>query len=932
MRFPALAAAGLAAAAVVAPSSASTPTEGPGAPPAPALTRDPASGIAEAVLPNGLKVLVLERPGIPVVSHQVWYRVGSVDEKPGETGLAHYLEHVMFKGTKQIRKGQIDLVTFRGGGANNATTWNDFTRYYFNFEASRWRLALEIESDRMRNCAFEPPEFEMERGAVMNEMLAGHDSPGGRLDEEVDAAGYAVHPYHHPTIGWQQEVESVPRSRVIDFYDRHYMPNNATLVVVGDVKAEEVVAAAAAAFADVRPGTLPPPVAEVEPPQRGEKRLVIVEDTETPKVMVAWHTCRVGDDEDYAFDVASTVLGGGKSSRLYRRLVETDRSCTDVSVFNESRKFPGRFKAWAEGQESADPRAIEAAILDEVARFAVEGPSERELEKAKNNILAHDVYARETADGMAERIGYLETVRSWRIFGEYPDRIRKVTAAEVRAAAARWLTARNRTVGWSIAPALSGLATPAAKAPTVEEARAATAAAPPPLDPAAARKPEVPAEPGVSATFRGGRTRALDLAIPAGNAGRVRIEPQVHRLENGMTVLLLPRPGLPVLAFSLYVDAGQLREAKPGLAYIVGDLLDEGAGDRSSAEIAETLDFLGAALGTGPSGARARCLSKDADQVLGLLADVVMRPRFEPAELEKVRAAVLSEIAAEEDDPTTQARKGFLKEVYGAHPWGRLPRGDRESVAAITRDDVLAHWKAFHAPASAILAVTGDFEAGAMLSRVKQRFGAWAGGGPRVPPLPALAAATKPVAKTIRLPDKQQCNLFVGNLGLRRKDPDYIPVLVMDHVLGTGPGFTDRLSKDLRDGQGLAYTVYARCAASAGEEPGTFTAFIGCSPADLPRAREGIFGHLRRIREEPVTEEELRDAQSYLTGSQVFRYETTEQLAGILVDLHRFGLGFDYPERFPALVNAVTREDVQRVARKYVLPDVAVTVVSGPVP
>ncbi|MHC4821842.1 MAG: M16 family metallopeptidase, partial [Planctomycetota bacterium] len=233
------------------------------------INRDDKSGIAEAVLPNGLKILVLERPGIPVVSHQIWYRVGSVDERPGETGLAHYLEHVLFKGTNQIKKGEIDLITFRGGGSNNASTWNDFTAYYFNFESSRWKLALEIESDRMRNCTFVPKEFEAERGAVMNEMHAGHDSPGGRLDEQVDAAGYVVHPYHHPTIGWQQEVESVPRSRVIEFYDRYYMPNNATLVVVGDVKADDVVAAAAEAFSDVARGPEPPKVTEVEPVQRG---------------------------------------------------------------------------------------------------------------------------------------------------------------------------------------------------------------------------------------------------------------------------------------------------------------------------------------------------------------------------------------------------------------------------------------------------------------------------------------------------------------------------------------------------------------------------------------------------------------------------------------------------------------------------------------
>ncbi|NUN53783.1 MAG: insulinase family protein, partial [Planctomycetaceae bacterium] len=401
----------------------SAPARDGAAPPPPAIARDPRTGICEALLPNGLRILVVEKPGVPVVAHQIWYRVGAVDERPGETGLAHYLEHVLFKGTKSIPKGGIDLLTFRAGGANNASTWSDFTNYWFNFEASRWRLALEVEADRMRNCTFVPSEFEAERGAVLNEMHAAHDSPGGRLDEEVDAAGYVFHPYHHPVIGWQQEVESVPRSTVISFYDRHYMPNNAVLVVAGAVKAEEVVAAAAEAFRDVAPGPLPPPVSEIEPPQRGEKRVIVEEETDTPRVMAAWHTCRVGEPDDPVLDVLSSILGGGKSSRLHVRLVERDRTCTGVSSWNETRKYPGRFKVWAEGQQGADPRAVEAALLEEVARLAAEGPSEREVEKARNNLLARDLFSRETASGTAERVGMMECSTGWRALAEWPAQV-----------------------------------------------------------------------------------------------------------------------------------------------------------------------------------------------------------------------------------------------------------------------------------------------------------------------------------------------------------------------------------------------------------------------------------------------------------------------------------------------------------------------------
>jgi zinc protease len=921
MRLSKIAAAGLAAAGV---SGALAAPEEPKTPP-PSLARDAKSGVCEATLPNGLKVLVLEKPGVPVVATQVWYRVGAVDERPGETGLAHYLEHVLFKGTKQIRKGDIDLLTFRGGGANNASTWTDYTNYWFNFDASRWRLALEIEADRMRNCTFVPKEFEAERGAVLNEMHAAHDAPGGRLDEEVDAAGYVLHPYHHPVIGWQQEVESVPRSTVISFYDRHYMPNNATLVVVGAVKAEEVVAAAAEAFRDVRPGPLPPPVAEVEPPQRGEKRLVLVEDTDTPRLMAAWHTCRVGDDDDYVLDVASSILGGGKSARLFQRLVEKDRTCTDVSVWNETRKYPGRFKVWCEGQQGADPRAIEAALHEEIARFAAEGPTPREMEKARNNLLARDVFSRETASGTAERIGSMESSRSWRIFSDWPDRIRAVTAEQVKRAAGRYLVPANRTVGWSIPADQAPLAVPR----TSPDAPPPAAGPPPEEAPAMARKADPPAEPDAAPSFRGGLERPIDLSIPKGPAGAVRLAPRVEKLPNGLTVLLQRHGSLPAVSFHLHVAAGQLQEAKPGLATLTGDLLDEGAGERTAEQIADQVDFLGASLHTGATGAQARCLAKDADAVLDLLADVVLRPRFEPTDVEKCRQSQMSEIAAQDDNPSAVGRKAFMKAIYGAHPYGRPALGDGESVKALSREDVAAHHRRWFVPDRAILAVAGDFDPDAVLAAAKKRFGEWKAGDGAKAAVPAPAPLDKGVRIDVPMPGKTQSNVFIGNLAIRRNDPDYAALLVLDYVLGTGPGFSDRLSKDLRDEQGLAYTVRGNATASAGEEPGTFTAFIACLGDDLPKGLGGILGHLRRIREEPVTDQELADSKGYLVGSQVFKYETSEQVASSLVDLQRFGLGFDYPERFPAMIEAVTKEDVLRVARKHIRPDAAAVVVSG---
>ena len=409
----------------------------------------------------------------------------------------------------------------------------------------------------------------------------------------------------------------------------------------------------------------------------------------------------------------------------------------------------------------------------------------------------------------------------------------------------------------------------------------------------------------------------------------MRIAPRVETLPNGLTVLMQRHGSLPVVSFDLHVPAGQLVEAKPGLAHLAGDLLDEGAGERSAEQIADALDFLGATFGTGATGVRARCLVKDADAVLDLLADVVLRPRLEASEVEKCRRTHLSEIAAEDDNPAVVGRKAFLRAIYGDHPSGRLPSGDAASVGAITREEIVAHHRRWFVPDRAVLAVAGDFDPDAMLAAVRMRFEGWKPAGEARPALPGV----KPLEKTVRIDlpmeGKNQSNVYIGNVAIRRTDPDYAALLVMDHVLGTAPGFSDRLSRDLRDGQGLAYTVYGNATRSAGEEPGQFTAFIACLGDDLSKGIDGILGHVRRIREEPVADGELADAKSYLIGSQVFRYETSEQLAGALVELQRFGLGFDYPARFPGMVAAVTKEDVLRVAKRHLHPDNCAIVVSG---
>ncbi|HEU5239822.1 MAG TPA: pitrilysin family protein, partial [Pyrinomonadaceae bacterium] len=317
--------------------------------------------VRRTVLSNGLIVLTKEAHTSPIVTSMIWYRVGSRNEELGHTGKSHFLEHMLFKGTERFKKGEIDLLTLKNGGGNNAFTSHDFTAYYFNFASDRWDIALEIEADRMVNCAFEPEEFEAEKKVVIEELKTGLDSPWGLLLQEQEASAFKVHPYRNPIVGWLQDVERASVEQQQAYYRRYYHPNNAILALVGDFDTDDVLRKVDRAFGSIPAGPAPPPMLLEEPPQRGERRLVVRWRSKVPRLAIAFHAPQIAVGDSYALQVLAVVLAEGKASRLYQRMVEREQSVTFVTAEYGESKDPTLFhiRAEARGEHSID--AVEAS-------------------------------------------------------------------------------------------------------------------------------------------------------------------------------------------------------------------------------------------------------------------------------------------------------------------------------------------------------------------------------------------------------------------------------------------------------------------------------------------------------------------------------------------------------------------------------------------
>jgi len=418
--------------------------------PAPVTASGHSGEVLEATLDNGLRVLVLEDHRSPIVSVQVWYKVGSRNERPGATGLAHFLEHMMFKGTPTHGKGEFARLVERNGGQDNAFTAQDMTSYFVNIAADKVDLVLRLEADRMRHLLLDPKEIDSERQVVMEERRTRiEDDPDGLLSEELNAVAFKAHPYRWPIIGWMEEINRINPPELRAFYDTYYVPNNAILAVVGDVKASDVLARIREVFGGIPRGPAPPAVTAVEPPQIGERRVIVRKaGAQLPIVSMAYHVPNHASPDAPALELLSTILSEGRASRLYRKLVYEKRMALGAGGdYSYASVDPNLFWFYATPLPGHTVEALERALLDEIEVLKSEPVPDEELARAKNQIEASFVWRQDSVHSRASGLVRFEMLGSWRLLDRFVPMIRAVTAADIQRVARAYFPSDRKNVG-----------------------------------------------------------------------------------------------------------------------------------------------------------------------------------------------------------------------------------------------------------------------------------------------------------------------------------------------------------------------------------------------------------------------------------------------------------------------------------------------------
>ena len=951
-------------------------------------------GVREYRLANGMKLLLVENRVAPVATVCVLYRVGSRNEAVGYTGSTHLLEHMMFKGTPSFNKErntQIAATLQKIGADFNATTWYDRTNYYETVPSDRVELALRLEADRMRNSFIADADRQAEMTVVRNELERGQNEPILVLDEAVYAAAFREHPYHHPTIGWRADVENVPTARLKTFYDTFYHPNNATLILVGDFDRAELVALVMKYFGPLRETAEPiPEVYTDEPPQQGERRLVVRRAGELALLQVAFRTpAALGQtsvlsnaqlaeraaappeqNDIYPLVVLSAALSNGVTSRLYQALVEAELA-VHVQTNADQFRDPGLFNVYVTVRPGVEPRRVEEVVLSELRRVGEEGLSAAEVEKAKRQIVAHVAYTRDGTFNVASQMSEAEAVADWRFYVGYAANISRVTPEDIRRVAQTYFQEDNRTVGHFI-PKQTDAATGghggngaggrgaggAALAPhgrkfyrDPEDASAAGggvdgASADPggalavgsdiAAEVARAReesgggaRPEAAGEQSPGA--RGPNSSGADDA-PARFASRVRRA----ELPNGATLLVLENRATPTVSVRGSLRAGSFFEPRdrPGLARLTAEMLERGTRRRTKLELAEDLESVGAEVdfSADPFAVRlgARSLAEDLPRLLDTVAEMLREPSFPADELEKLKQQTVAVVQEQQASTGYRAYERLTQLVFDESNPFHQPPGERliKSINSITVEDVRRFYEQRYGGRSLILSVVGDVDAGRVGRRFRELFGGFEGPeGVRVEVEdPAPQEGAR--RELVVLKEKASVDVLLGSAApLRRDSADFYAAMLANSALGEST-LSSRLGLQVRDAEGLTYSIGSRFRAPS-LAAGPWYIAVTVNPQNVERAVASALRVLREYVEGGIRPDELEDEKSSAVGSFKVSLSTNAGLAEALWNSEFYGLGLDYVDRYPELVRAVTVEEVNAAIRKYFRPDYLTVVIAG---
>ena len=867
-------------------------------------------------LKNGLEVILSENHRLPLVAVDLWYHVGPANERAGRTGFAHLFEHMMFEGSQHVGPKMHDQY-LEGAGASdiNGTTDFDRTNYFETLPSNQLELALWLESDRMGYLygKLNQERLANQRDVVRNERRQStENTPYGLVEEALYHQLFPKeHPYYADVIGSHQDIEAARIDDVRAFFRQYYTPNNASLTIVGDFDPAQAKAWVEKCFGSIPSGPPVPKITATTPPITAEKRLKVTDQVELPRVYMGWIMPSIFQPGDAESDLLAQILGGGKSSRLYKKLVYEKQIAQDVSVQNSNLLLGSVFELQATAKPGVKPEDLEKAINEELEKLRTDGPTQAELDRARNLIETHTISGLERLGGFG---GLADRLNQYNQFLHDPGylpkdlaRYDRATTADLKKIADEKLKSSARVVVYGLPGDRVVNDPPRAKEDSKPVAEKAVAGV-------------MPDEPWRANPPPAGPPSKLSLPIPAS-----------FKLANGLTVLLAEQHQLPIVSAHLVVlngsDANPID--KPGIASFTAQMLPEGTEHRSSNQLADDAAQIGTGIGESSvsdlSSVTIRTLKPNVDSALDLLSDVALHPKFEPAEIERVRKNRETDILQIQDDPTQLVIGVMLKAVYGAdHPYGYRAEGTIEANKLITRDDLVQMWQHGYAPGNSALVLSGDLTPDEARALAEKYFGGWKGTSERHLP-PAVSVKTTRSISIVDKPGAAQTFLFVAQLGVPRSTPDYVPIEVMNNILGGL--FSSRINNNLREEHGYTYGGFSFFMYRRG--PGLFAAGGGIRTDATAPATQELFKELERIRSGPPTAEELKLSKGAFAHSLAGLFESSEQTANTIGEMFTYDLPLDYYQGLPAKIDAVTADDVQHMAEKYVHPDTSVVIGAG---
>ncbi|MBP6743814.1 insulinase family protein [bacterium] len=895
-------------------------------------------GVSEFKLENGLRVLIAENHSAPVATLLVVYRVGSRNEAVGNTGSTHFLEHMLFKGTENhnAEKGNgIDDLLTQIGAYWNATTWFDRTSYYEVVPNDFLEMCVELEADRMRNLRLRQEDHDSEMSVVRNELERGENHPEEALEKELYAIAFREHPYHHPTIGWRSDVESVPMSRLRDFYNTFYWPNNATVIALGDFTTDHALELINKHFGSIP--TAPHAIPEVyttEPPQEGERRFEVTRAGDMPRVWIGFHVPEATHDDNYPLAAIRHLLGSSfeRSSRLYKRLIDTSMAA-EVFARHDDLKDPGLMIVGATVNPGIDPVKVELELLDELEKLAREPVSDVDLSRIKSSNLKGTILAKADPSSLAFMLGEAESKADWHWLMNYDDRFDAVTKEDIMRVAKTYFVRSNRTIGYFIPrDEIDEDGESLEDDSDLESEVDLTGAA------GGAQKSTALYTAAEVKEFLDIKSTPVTVEFKPQPASNYSEQVKKVVLSNGMTVILMRNPGTESVGLAVNIKAGRyFSQDEPGsLSEIIGDLLPRGSQSYDKLKIAENLEEMGIPgaleffVDNYRVGLGTHLVVSDLPHYLELLSDVMRHPLLDQEELDKTKIEWRARVVESKMNTRSMAWNKLRQALYTKeHLFYDKDFDDQlKELEAVQTESLHATHKRLFSPKATILTLVGDIDLDKALKLVEKQFSDWKGEEPSAIILPDCPLPAKAQRIEIELPEKASVDIVMAHpCTVKRSAEDFYAARIANAALGQDT-ITSRLGQVVRDKAGLTYGIYSTFADTAfGGAP--WSVSLSANPKNVERALQLVDETLADYMAKGISKDDLAKESGRALGSFKVGLSSSLGIARVLTEFEFLGLGTIELDNISSHYIGLTKEKVDAAMNKYFQPKKAVTVLSG---